>query len=138
MNDRDYIDRLERAMNTFSKKCFSKELLGVEITVTQMQTLLMINSLPGCKMSDLSEKLEVTLGNVTSLIDRLIKEGLVKRCEDESDRRIVRVELTPKGKNTVTTVLANRKKTLAGIFKKVKESDKEVLLNIMERIAAEL
>ncbi len=138
MNDRDYIDRLEKAMNTFSKKCFSKELLGVEITVTQMQTLLLIHSLPGCKMSDLSEGLEVTLGNVTSLIDRLAKEGLVKRVEDDSDRRVVRVELTSKGKSTVSTVLANRKKTLAGIFKKVKESDKEVLLNIMEKIAEEL
>ena len=94
MGESDYIDRLEKAMNTFSKKCFSKELLGVEITVTQMQTLLLIHSLPGCKMSDLSEGLEVTLGNVTSLIDRLAKEGLVKRVEDDSDRRIVRVELT--------------------------------------------
>lgn len=111
---------------------------GLEITVTQMQTLLLINSLPGCKMSDLSDALGVTMGNVTSMIDRLIKEELVKRCEDESDRRIVRIELSKKGGDTVKAVLENRKKGLARIFKNVTENDKAALLNIMERIAAAL
>jgi DNA-binding MarR family transcriptional regulator len=134
----NYIERLEKAMNTFSKMCFSKEMRGLEITLTQMQMLLLINSLSGCKMSDLSEALGVTMGNVTSMIDRLIKEDLVKRCEDDNDRRIVRIELTKNGKDTVKTILGNRKTGLSRIFKNVNESDKAALLNIMERIAAVL
>ena len=138
MNTESYIERLEKAMNTFSKKCFTKEMQGLEITVTQMQMLLLINSLSGCKMSDLSEALGVTLGNVTSMIDRLIKEDLVKRCEDNSDRRIVRIELSKKGRDTVKAILENRKKGLSSIFKNVNENDKATLLSIMERIAAGL
>ena len=138
MDTNNYTERLEKAINTFSKNCFSKEMHGLEITVTQMHTLLLINSLSGCKMSDLSEALGVTMGNVTSMIDRLIKEDLVKRCEDDSDRRIVRIELTKKGRGTAKTILENRKRGLSRIFKNLSESDKATLLDIMERIAAAL
>ncbi len=48
-------------------------------------------------MGELSRRLMVTNGNITGLIDRLDREGLVARRTAAEDRRRQLVELTPDG-----------------------------------------
>ena len=48
-------------------------------------------------MGELSRRLLVTSGNVTGLVERLAKEGLVVREVDAADRRVYRVLLTARG-----------------------------------------
>jgi DNA-binding MarR family transcriptional regulator len=51
----------------------------------------------GLKMSELSRLLMVTGGNVTAVVDQLVKEALVERLAEPHDRRAFRVRLTPAG-----------------------------------------
>lgn len=53
----------------------------------------------GLKMSEISERLRVSNGNITGIVDRLTEEGLVLRVAVPGDRRATRVLLTPKGKS---------------------------------------
>src|SRR5258706_4644203 len=50
----------------------------------------------GLKMNELSRRLMVTGGNVTGIVDQLVREGLVERSAD-ADRRAFRVRLTRSG-----------------------------------------
>jgi DNA-binding MarR family transcriptional regulator len=52
----------------------------------------------GLTMGALTKRLLVSGGNVTGLVDRLAKEGLVAREVDAADRRIYRVALTEAGR----------------------------------------
>lgn len=47
--------------------------------------------------AELSRQLHVTPSNITGIIDRLEKKGLVERIRKEGDRRIALIELTEKG-----------------------------------------
>jgi DNA-binding MarR family transcriptional regulator len=49
------------------------------------------------KISDISERMVTRDPDVTRLVDRLIKQGLVRRDRDENDRRVVLVEITAAG-----------------------------------------
>ncbi len=51
----------------------------------------------GLKMSELSQRMMVTGGNVTGITDGLEKESLVVREVDAADRRVSRVKLTAEG-----------------------------------------
>ena len=51
----------------------------------------------GLKMSDLSDHLRVSNGNVTGILDRLTEEGLALRVAIPGDRRAHLARLTPKG-----------------------------------------
>ena len=51
----------------------------------------------GLKMSHLSDVLRVSNGNVTGIVDRLLKDGLVVRVPIKGDRRALLVRLTGKG-----------------------------------------
>ena len=53
----------------------------------------------GLKMNELSRRLMVTGGNVTGIVDQLVREGLVERSAD-ADRRAFRVRLTRTGERT--------------------------------------
>lgn len=48
-------------------------------------------------MGDLSKRLMVSNGNITGLIDRLVREGHVERTPSPADRRVQMVSLTPEG-----------------------------------------
>jgi DNA-binding MarR family transcriptional regulator len=49
-------------------------------------------------LSELAEKLSCVRSNITQLVDRLETDGLVRRVADADDRRSVRAELTPLGR----------------------------------------
>jgi DNA-binding MarR family transcriptional regulator len=57
------------------------------------------------KASELADRLGLTPGSVTALIDRLAARGLAQRRPHESDRRVVLVEMTEEGRAETWTVL---------------------------------
>ena len=52
----------------------------------------------GLKMSQISELLRVSNGNITWIVDRLAEDGCVVRIPVPGDRRAFLVQLTPHGK----------------------------------------
>jgi DNA-binding MarR family transcriptional regulator len=58
----------------------------------------------GCSQIDLSRKLIMHRSNVTGLVDRLEKRGLVRRAANPDDRRAWHVTLTKNGKELLKTV----------------------------------
>jgi DNA-binding MarR family transcriptional regulator len=48
-------------------------------------------------MSEIGKKLIIPKPNVTTLVDKLIAEDMVKRLPDENDRRIINIKITEKG-----------------------------------------
>jgi DNA-binding MarR family transcriptional regulator len=52
----------------------------------------------GLSMGELSKKLKVSNGNVSGLVSRLRKDGLVERQVTKTDRRSFRASLTEKGR----------------------------------------
>lgn len=67
-------------------------------TSAQFRTLSAIENGTSWRMSDLSEKLRVSNGSLTIMINKLMEDDLVDRGRSTKDRRVVTVELTPKGK----------------------------------------
>jgi DNA-binding MarR family transcriptional regulator len=47
---------------------------------------------------DLAAQVELSSAAMTNRLDRLEKEGLVRRVQDETDRRSVQIEITPAGR----------------------------------------
>jgi DNA-binding MarR family transcriptional regulator len=136
-NLNQYIKRFEQVMPRFHQNMAQMNELCVEemaITPHQFIVLKIIANTDSCNMSDLSKKLGVTMGNMTTMVDRLIKEGFVGREQDSNDRRIVIVKLTKKGKGSISKVIKKRKKVLLTILKKLSDKDIETMLKLIEKI----
>jgi DNA-binding MarR family transcriptional regulator len=55
----------------------------------------------GLPLGELSQKMYLHPSTITGVVDRLEKKGYVSRDRDQEDRRVVMVQLTPKGKRLV-------------------------------------
>jgi DNA-binding MarR family transcriptional regulator len=88
---------LPRRNILFKKKgeCHDVEKTG------QIAVLFILNKVGKSPMSELGKCLLVSKPNITFLVDHLVEDGLVKRVPDESDRRVIYIHLTEKGKQFV-------------------------------------
>ena len=78
-------------------------------------------------LSDLAAKLTCVRSNITQLVDRLEKDGLVRRMDHPSDRRAVRAELTPLGRERFEAGLEATNKVHKAIEKKLSATEQKTL-----------
>ena len=77
-----------------------------DLSPSQFNVLNLLYGNPGgLTQTGLSRRLITHRSNVTGLVDRLEKRGLVQRREDASDRRAYQVVLTPVGTGIVRDIL---------------------------------
>lgn len=69
-----------------------------DLSVTEMHTIEAIGMYTKRTMSEVAQDLKITVGTLTTAVNKLIKKGYVERKRIEEDRRVVLVELTKKGK----------------------------------------
>jgi len=88
----------------------------------------------GVTMSELSRMLLVSNGNATTVVDRLEKDGLVRRTPSETDRRTVFVALTPAGLGQFETLAAGHEAEVSQVFATLSEADLDALTDILKTI----
>ena len=67
------------------------------LTTAQLRVLFMVREEPGVTAGELAARLKVTPPTISGIADRLVKLGLIRREDDEADRRLVRNHLTEAG-----------------------------------------
>ena len=85
-------------------------------------------------MGDLSRRLMVTNGNITGLVDRLAREGLVERRRADGDRRVQMVELTDAGAASFARMAADNRRWVTGMMEGLARKEKETLFALLGRL----
>jgi DNA-binding MarR family transcriptional regulator len=106
------------------------------LSVTQCQALGFIGREKSPTMLELAHYFQVTAPSATSLVDDLVKTGLIVRISDASDRRKVQLSLSPKGKKMYKTLTQKYAAILNEIVKVLNASDRKNLNRILEKILA--
>jgi DNA-binding MarR family transcriptional regulator len=84
--------------------------------------------------AELADAAGVTRATMTGLIDTLERDGLVKRVRDANDRRMMSVNLTPKGRKLLEKILPSHFRAMAGIMSPLKESERKTLVSLLNKI----
>ena len=79
--------------------------LAEDCTMPRFDLLANLEREDGQTLAALSRRMLVTAGNLTGLVDRAERDGVVERRPDPSDRRLSRVWLTSKGRELVQSLL---------------------------------
>ncbi len=88
----------------------------------------------GVTMSELSRMLLVSNGNATAVVDRLEKDGLVRRTQSEADRRTVFVAMTPEGLVRFEGLATDHEREVDRVFAGLSEADLDALTEILKRM----
>lgn len=71
-------------------------LADLSIPPSHAKVIFYLAEFNSSPISQIADNLNISKSNMTPIIDNLISYGLVNRYPDPNDRRILRVELTPK------------------------------------------
>jgi DNA-binding MarR family transcriptional regulator len=110
-----------------------------QTTLPRFDLLAQLERAPrGLRMSELSQRLMVTGGNVTGITDGLEKEGLVVRETDPSDRRAFKVKLTAEGQRQFRRMAAEHEQWIIGLFDQMSMKDKKQLVEVLGKLKSHI
>jgi DNA-binding MarR family transcriptional regulator len=116
----------------------AKELEPIGITYAQARVLRIVADAPEpLRMADLADRLDVVPRSATSMIDALESAGLVTRLPDPTDRRSVRLAVTPAGSDLLDRMRALRVAKAEDLFGKLTAAEQQELARMLERVLDE-
>lgn len=122
--------RIVQAIDLYSRQLVAE----CEVTAPQLVCLHML-SLDGRMTSKgLAEKVRLDPSTVAGILDRLEAKGLVVRKRDQSDRRVVLVDLTKRGATFVAKAPSPLQSALAGGIRKLPRQEQRRLASALEEV----
>jgi DNA-binding MarR family transcriptional regulator len=110
------------------------ELTSGMITMPQYLVMETLKNKGAMKMTEIASEMGTTLPAATGLIDRLHGLGSVDRLYDKSDRRVIRIHLTPKGQRLVSRINRKREKMVNHVFGRLSETERTTYLKILRKV----
>lgn len=105
------------------------------VTGPQLWALKTIHQNGNLPLGELSKKMYLHPSTISGVIDRLEKKGYVLRDRDKKDRRVVKVDLTPKGKRLVKKAPNPvQGKMIYGLMKLKKEKLKHIYDSVQKLV----
>ncbi|KZL05037.1 HTH-type transcriptional regulator MhqR [Pseudovibrio axinellae] len=103
-----------------------------EMTLPRFDVMATLYAVPeGLRMTELSEQLVVSSGNVTGIVEKLVEDGLVERQSMENDRRAHLVKTTDKGRKLMEEATTAHRAWVDELLNEVSEPDVARAISIM-------
>ncbi len=128
-------NRIFLAYNEISKTINPRQLIKVDLTSSQIKIMASFFHQSTFTMTEMSRLHGVSFSTMTSMVDRLIKGGLLERQRDDEDRRIVLVRLSAKGKKMVAYLMRARKQNLEKFLCELNEDEVREFVKSIENVA---
>jgi len=110
--------------------------VGAEITPALAQCLQFLLQHGVCSVRDIAQGLSMTYSAASQLIERLVKKGLVTRCDNERDRRLSEIRLTSEGHELVERIRLRRIAGMSGILDRMDTVSRKALVDNLESFIA--
>jgi len=122
----DAFIKLSRARKTLSYRT-GRLLAEYGLTEGQLGTLEALFYLGPMCQSDIGDKLLVTDGNITMIVNNLERRGLVGRQRDAKDRRQITVCLTEKGQQLIAELFPKHARNIVDLMGVLSQDEQDQL-----------
>lgn len=107
---------------------------GVTLSMTEVHVLEAIRNTKNPTMTNVSKKLRVTIGTLTTSINTLVKKGYVFRERREDDRRVVLLSLTTDALKVMEIHDKFHDEMIAAVFKDLSLEEDKVLIKSLRNV----
>ena len=128
--------KLQRASNSLNQY-LNKQLKDAGITENQFATLEALLHLGPMCQKTLSEKLLCSPGNMTTVVDNLVKNGHVIREIHPADRRYYQINLTKEGKKLINDLFNTHRQNIILAFEVLSDQEQYILSDYCKRLGTQ-
>jgi MarR family 2-MHQ and catechol resistance regulon transcriptional repressor len=122
----DTFIKLTRCTNSVLTRLAERQTIG-DLTYSQFAVLEALYHLGPMTQGEVSQKVLKSGSNMTTVIDNLERDGLVRRERDVNDRRVIHVHLTEAGSSKLEAVLPGHIAALVEEFSVLSAKEQETL-----------
>ncbi|EFM12015.1 transcriptional regulator, MarR family [Paenibacillus curdlanolyticus YK9] len=115
-------------------KLHLEEALAPSLTEGQLNVLELLQQYQPMKPSDLLQYLETTPAAITTLLDRMERNGLIIRNRDDADRRIVWVTMTTKGEQECSRGVEARSAFISTALNRLSSHNQQHLVYLLGKV----
>jgi len=108
--------------------------LADDCSMPRFDLLANLERADGQTLAALSRRMLVTAGNLTGLVDRAERDGVVERRSDPGDRRLSRVFLTAKGRDLVQALMPVHAAHVSDILSSLDATERRELRRLLGRL----
>lgn len=125
--------KLTRCTHSLLTRLAERNTIG-DLTYSQFAVLEVLYHLGPMTQGDVSAKVLKSGSNMTTVIDNLERDGLVRRERDVNDRRVIHVHLTEAGSSKIEAVLPGHVAALVEEFSVLSVSEQETLGELCKKL----
>lgn len=113
-----------------------KELAPLDLTAAQYVVIATLANCTDVSAGELCKRVSYDPGAMTRMIDRLEQSGFVRRVPCPRDRRSIRLELTPNGREVYPKLLARVVEVLNHFLRGFSKAEAAQLTDFLKRMLA--
>lgn len=117
----------QRRLFRAARVAYAHDLLALDLTMQQLKVIVLVDAMGGATSKQLARRLGIGPSTMSGIVDRLYEHGLVMRAEDPSDRRVVRITLTPHGMDVLDRLDRGRRANASRLLGRLSEADLELV-----------
>ena len=105
-----------------------------DVTLPRFDLMAQLDKAPnGMTLGELSQRMMVSNGNVTGLVERLVSLNFVERKPAPNDRRAMIVTLTSEGRRTFRSLARTHEAWVAEIFSDLSQPEMDTMMKLLSK-----
>jgi DNA-binding MarR family transcriptional regulator len=129
------VEHLFQQVSWQGRQQFARRAEAFGLTVPQFAVLAMVGRMgPGATMGEIAESLQLPPSSMTSITDRLVRQGWVERGALPADRRAVVASITQAGQDLVAEIEAARHRDLVAMLEGISDDELRLFGIILARL----
>ncbi|HIY58631.1 MAG TPA: MarR family transcriptional regulator [Candidatus Tetragenococcus pullicola] len=105
-----------------------------DLSITEMHTIEAIGMYKKKTTSEVARELSITVGTLTTAINRLVKKDYVERIRSEDDRRVVKLGLTKKGRLLYRVHQQFHIEMVRAVLTDMEDTESEALIKALDNL----
>ena len=105
------------------------------MNVPDLVALDLIGRQENCIMRDVAKELDAPMSTVTSVVDRLVKGGLVSRERGATDKRNIRLVPTKQGRKLLSTLGEEQRRNCQVVLAALQAKERGIFVALLGKVA---
>ncbi|UXA17234.1 MarR family winged helix-turn-helix transcriptional regulator [Mycobacterium sp. SMC-4] len=119
-------------------RAFDDRLGEHGVSTPRSKLLAEVARMQPVRLADLAREVGVSQGTASTLVEALVRDGLVARGVDDTDRRAIRLTTTPEGEAQARNWVGDYVVVAGDIFSCLTAEEQRQLTRLLDRIAESL
>ena len=110
------------------------EISKNKLSITEFSVLEVLFYQGKQTIQQIGNRILISSGSMTYVIDKLEQKGIIKRNDCKEDRRVIHITLTPEGMDMMENIMPKYQDMVDSFFEDLTEDESELMIHFFNKV----